>query len=122
MRTLTNELTFNGMRIRTTASQPNKDNQTFYVDSQTDRGTHYIVRTRKVLMKVFNQFGHEVPSSLIPTHLQPKTEEFEYICDCPDFTVRRWVAREDCKHIEAIKALALLAGSPYNLAVRLQSL
>ena len=119
---LTNELTINGMLVKTTHQNPSRDNQTFYVSSQTDAAKTYIVRTREFHTKIVDRFGQTVPDFLIPTYMKfptyPPSPEFEYICSCPDFIVRKWADRKDCEHVEAVKVL----GGPYRLAQWLLSL
>ena len=122
MEKLTNELTINGMLVKTTHQNPSRDNQTFYVSSQTDADKTYIVRAREVHTKIVDRFGTQVPDFLIPTYMKFPTDEFEYICSCPDFIVRKWADRKDCKHVEAVKVLSSLADGPYLLSQRLLSL
>lgn len=118
-RPLTNELEISGMLVRTVQTSPNIDNQTFYVSSQTNPEKTYVVRTRRVMVKFSNQFGIEVDP---PTCFRPNLNDYEYICSCPDFIFREWAGRKDCKHIEAVKTLAKLAGNPYLLAQKLREL
>ena len=87
------------MRVPKTRSN-NPNEQTFYLSSETRPGEEYIIRTR-ASHRYFDSWGKA---------------EVEYICTCPDFTVRRWANHEDCKHIQVVKAFASRVGSASALA------
>ena len=71
----------------------NPDEQMFYLSSETRPGEEYVIRTRQLWV-----------------------EWVEYLCSCPDYTIRRWVKHEDCKHIAVVKAFASRVGGVNVLA------
>ena len=100
---LTVGFSIGGFSVRTT-HVPNTRlpySQTFYVSSETHEDVEYIVRTRLS---------------------NPGCNTNEYICSCPDFVFRAWADHKDCKHVEAVKTLVDIVGTPLLLASKLRYL
>ena len=98
------------LRVPKTVSL-NPDSQTFYLSSETTPGKEYIIQTRA------KRGAYKAP--MYAYAYKPAFEvvnELDYICSCPDFTIRRWGLHEDCKHIETLKFLASRVGGVKALA------
>ena len=74
---------------------------TFHVSSQTDQDKVYLVQTRRrtpswsrARRRGIGEFTH-----------------YDYLCTCPDYSIRRFQSYEDCKHIKVVKFFARLPGS-----------
>ena len=80
------------------------------------------MRSRRVKIKFLDIRDGKQAKTPLGGYWLEESQGFEYICSCPDFIFHAWVNREDCKHIEAVKVLALLANGPYNLAQQLLEL
>jgi len=82
------------LRVPKVAS-PDPASQTFYLSSEAEGlDKEYVIRTRPDRMKLGSEF----------------------ICSCPDFTIRRWEKHEDCKHITIIRGFADRVGGVTALA------
>jgi hypothetical protein len=104
----TQEVSVNGMTVRTSKKAP-KVGEIFYVSSESQPESEYVVRTRKRYLGLNGKV------------LQPWSQNYsrirsdDFICSCPDFFFQEWAARDTCKHIKAVKFLVELAGSSKRL-------
>jgi len=100
----TQEISVNGMTVRTSKTAP-KVGEIFYVSSESQPESEYVVRARK-----------RYPTS---TDL---SGVFDLICSCPDFFFNEWARNRTCKHEDSVLLLVTLVGSTDALAQKLRSL
>ena len=90
------------------------DVQTFYLSSESRPGEEYVIQTRAQqtdkdeIVTASNLRGWP--------NTRPAQTEVEYLCSCPDYTIRRWAKHVNCKHIEVVRAFATRVGSVSVLA------
>ena len=89
---------------------PDPDSQTFYLSSEAEGlDKDYVIRTRR---------DANTPPYQLRSVISVKTD---FLCSCPDFTIRRWAKHEDCKHITIVRGFADRVGGVAALARMVRS-